>query len=236
MIGYIMTLGVLFGGYPIGVWAVGKIKRKRLFEVLFPFCTFVLYLCCVAYIAVDAGIGDWNFHNALPTANVSPFIYCLTAFIFVFPKSIRKYLYTLVALLSFGLLCAGAITCVFNILRGYAFHWQIAMDSLIHGGVSLFGVYLVKSGRVSLAGKTCLISGGILLGVAAVMMGLNAILHTSFFGLSVHGEHNIYNVVVCENGYLSAGLYFIGLCTVLAVGWLFQRLVHGKRIKSKNEK
>ena len=235
MIGYIITLVLLFGGYPIGVWAIGKIKRKRLFEILFPFCTFALYLCCVAYIAVDAGVEDWNFHNALPTANVSPFTYCLTAFIFVFPKPVRKYLYTLVALLSLGLLCAGAITCVFNILRSYAFHWQIAIDSLIHGGVSLFGVYLVKSGRVSLGGKTCLISGGVLLGIAAVMMGLNAILRTSFFGLSVHGEHNIYNVVVCQNGYLSAGLYFIGLCTVLAVGWLFQRLVNRKWIKSKKE-
>ncbi len=231
MIGYIITLVILFGGYPIGVWAVGNIKRERLFEVIFPFCTFALYLCCVAYIAVDAGVHDWNFHNALPTANVSPFTYCLTTFIFAFPKRIKRYLYTLVALLSLGLLCAGAITCVFNSIRGYAFHWQIALDSFLHGALSLFGVYLVKSGRVRLDIKSCLIGGGIIVGVAAVMMGLNAILRTSFFGLSVYGEHNIYNVVVCKNGYLSAGLYFIGLCAVLAVGGLFQKLVNFKRAK-----
>ena len=231
MLGYIITFTILFGGYSIGVWAMGKIKRKYLFEVIFPFGIFALYFCCVVYIAADAGVNDWNFHNALPTANVSPFLYCLTPLIFLFPKRIKKYLYTLVALLSFGLLCAGAITCVFNITRSYAFHWQIALDSLLHGAISLFGVYLVKNGRAGLDIKSCLIGGGVIVGVAVIMMGINGILHTSFFGLSVYGEHNIYNIVVCKNGYLSAGLYFIGLCAVLTAGRFFQKLINGKWLK-----
>ena len=134
-------------------------------------------------------------------------------------------------MLSFGLLCAGMINCVFNIGRAYAFHWEMGLDSLLHAAVSWYGVYLVRSGQTQLTKKTCLISGGMVLGVAFCMMILNVILHTSFFGLSIYGEHNIYNIVVCENGYLSAIIYFIGLSAVLALGVLFQKLVSGKNGK-----
>ena len=234
MVGYAITLGIMMAMYPLGIWATGKIKRQRLFTMLFPFITLLLYGACVLKIGLNAGIHDWNFHNALPTANVSPFTYCLTAVIFLFPKNVRGYLYGLVAMLSLGLLGAGMINCIFNIARHYKFHWEMGLDSLLHGAISLFGVYLVRSGQTNLRMKNCLISGAILYGVALVMMILNVILHTSFFGLSIYGEHNIYNVVVCENGYLSAVLYFVGLGVVLTLGTFFQKLINAKLRRKQN--
>lgn len=234
MVGYAITLALMIGLYPIGIWASGKIKRQRLFTALFPFVVLILYGACVLKIGLNAGIRDWNFHNALPTANVSPFTYCLTAVIILFPKKARTYLYALVAMLSLGLLGSGMINCIFNIARSYKFHWEMGLDSLLHGAVSFFGVYLLRSGQTKLDTKTCIIGGGIIYGVAVCMLILNVIFHTAFFGLSLYGKHNIYNVVLCESGYLSALLYFLGLGVVLVLGTLFQKVVNVRIRRKKN--
>jgi hypothetical protein len=73
----------------------------------------------------DVGPKDWNFLNTLPTANVSPFMFCLTPFILIVPKRVRKYLFTLVALLSFGMLMAGLGGALGFVARDYKFHWHI---------------------------------------------------------------------------------------------------------------
>lgn len=223
MVGYAITLALIIGLYPLGIWSIGKIKRQRLFTVLFPIAVLLLYGVCVLKIGLDVGVHDWNFHNTLPTANISPFTYCLTAVIVLFPQNTRKYLYALVAMLSLGLLSAGMINCVFNIARSSKFYWDIGLDSLLHAAVSFFGIYLVRTEQAKLDGKTCIVGGIIIYGVAVCMMILNVIFHTAFFGLSVYGEHNIYNVVICKSGYLSALVYFLGLGVVLALGTLFQK-------------
>lgn len=41
----------------------------------------------------------------------------------------------------------------------------------------------------------------------------------------LYGNHNIYNFVVCENGYLSAAIYFCGLCGIFTVGYFYQKLL-----------
>lgn len=233
MLGYAITLVVLIGVQPLGIWAFRYIKNKRIFTVIFPWLIFVGYICCVISMGIKNGVRDWNFLNALPTANVSPFMYCLTPFMFLFPEKIRKYLFGLTALLSFGLICAGCITCLFNIWRSYSFHWEFAVDTMAHGALSLFGVYLIQSEQTDLKIKTCLIGGSIIVGVAVMMLVLNLVLHTSFFGLSLYGQHNIYNAVLCKSGYLSAALYFIGLCGVLALGAGYQTLISKTKNKSR---
>ena len=235
MVGYAILLGVMAIGYPIAIWSLQYIKNTRFFSIAFPFFIFAAYVVCVIKIGIEAGVKDWNFTNTLPTANVSPFMYCLTPFIFLFPKKIQRYLLTLTAMLALGVLCAGLLTCIFNIVRHYAFHWQIALDSLAHIALSLYGVFLVKSKQVEFDVKTYFISGAIIIAVADVMLILNLILHTSFFGLSLYGNHSIYNVVLCKNGYLSAGLYFGGLCLVLFLGVVYQKLLNGSYLKGKQE-
>ena len=116
------------------------------------------------------------------------------------------------------------LTTVFNALREHALHWTIVFDIAAHAVPSLFGVYLVKTEQVDLEIQNSLKSGGLIVGVAVGMM-LNVIFHTSFFGLSLYGNHNKYNFVVCENGYLSAAIYFCGLCGIFAVGYFYQKLL-----------
>lgn len=223
---YLITAAVLLMLYAGGIYAMRYFHNPRWLNIAFPFFIFLPYLYGVIAMYLDVGVQDWNFQNTLPTANVSPFTYCLALLTLVLPKKAKEYVYTLISLLAFGVLCAGMITCVFNATRDYAFHWTIALDSFAHVALSLFGVHLVQSGQVQLEIKKSLLSGAIIVGVAVVMLLLNVIFHTSFFGLSLHGNHNIYNVVICQNAYLSACLYFAGLCTVLCIGYVYQTFLN----------
>jgi hypothetical protein len=99
---------------------------------------------------------------------------------------------------------------------------------MAHILISLFGVYLVKTGQVELNKRSCILSSMIIIGSAVGMMILNIIFDTAFFGLSLNGKHNIYNNILTDSSYLSAALYFIGLCAVLGMGYLYSRIIAKK--------
>ena len=113
--------------------------------------------------------------------------------------------------------------CIYNASIDYKFHLSFFCDFLAHILLSLWGVYLVKSEQVKPTLKNSLISGSIIVGVALVMLTLNLILDTAFFGLSLNGKHNIYNMVLTDSSYLSALLYFMGLLFVLLAGFCYSR-------------
>ena len=48
----------------------------------------------------------------------------------------------------------------------------------------------------------------------------------SYFGLSLKGKHNIYNMVLVKNSYLSAFLYLFGLGAVLLLGYGYNKLLN----------
>ena len=67
------------------------------------------------------------------------------------------------------------------------------------------------------------------------MMILNVVFDTAFFGLSLNGKHNIYNNVLVLNSYLSAFLYFFGLCGVLLMGFGFSKIFVGEKFRITRE-
>lgn len=229
MSNYIIAAAVLTILYVAGIYGLRYVHNQKWINVLFPILVFLPYLYGVIYMYIDVGVKDWNFLNTLPTANVSPFMYCLSLLTIVLPKKAKEYVFTLIALLSLGVFCAGMLTCVFNAMRDYAFHWTIALDSFAHVALSLFGIYLVKSGQASIEMKHSVFSGLIIVGVAVVMLVLNLIFHTSFFGLNLYGNHNIYNMVLFANGYVSAVMYFVGLGCILTAGYFYQKLLQRKQ-------
>jgi hypothetical protein len=181
----------------------------------------------------DVGFDDWNFRNVLPTANVSPFMFSITPIALLLPEKARKHLLLLFSLLSVGMLLSAAVNCIYNTVIGYRFHFHFALDYISHVALSLWGVYAVRCGRVKLLPKSCFISGGLILGVAIVMLILNVIFDTSFFGLSLNGKHNIYNVVITDVSLLSVLIYFVGLVGVLFMGFYYNKLLELAKTKKK---
>ena len=66
----------------------------------------------------------------------------------------------------------------------------------------------------------------LIIGVAVIMLILNLIFKTSFFGLSMYGNHNIYTIVICESSIISAIIYFEGLTILLGLGSLYLKVIN----------
>lgn len=227
---YLVSFIFLLILYILGIVVIKNINKNKTIDILIPIIVFILYLVCVLYMYNKVGLNDWNFLNVLPTANVSPFMFFGVVVIFFIPDCIKKYVNTLISFLSLGMFCAGMINLIFNAIRDYNFYLNFVLDSLIHMLFSLYGIYLFKTRQVCVEKYKQVISGLIIIVVAVIMLILNLIFKTSFFGLSLYGDHNIYNVVLCKSSVLSAIVYFSGLMLVLIFGFIYQKLLFARYI------
>ena len=224
MVAYGCLCIACLAAYALGLWHIRVISRAqhtRAFEFVYAFAVVSIYLYCVSNIYVRVGAENWNFHNALPTANVSPFTFSLCLAAPFLPRAARRTVYSMIALLSFGMLAATILEGLGYMLRDYTLYDTMAFDMAAYLVLSLFGVYLVQSGQVTLRVREVIWGGLYIVVIALTMLVLNAVFGTAYFGLSFAGEHNIYGVVL-PNAYLSAAVYFVGLGGVLAVGYRLQ--------------
>ena len=61
------------------------------------------------------------------------------------------------------------------------------------------------------------------------MLIMNLIFDTSFFGLSLNGKHNIYNVVLVDSSFVSALLYYLGLLMIIILGYIYSMMFKDKK-------
>ena len=223
---YLITICLMLLVYAAAICGMGHLKNTRWCNRLFALLVVVPYALLVAVLYAKGGCGDWNFLNAMPTANVSPFMFTLVPVVMLSWGRLQARLHLLIALLSVGMLCSPLLSCVSYFAIQYRFHFHFLLDFIAHVALSLWGVYLIKSGQVRLTLRDALASAGVILGAAACMLVLNLVFDTAFFGLSLSGKHNIYNMVLVSNGALSAGIYFLGLCLVMVLGAGFQALLN----------
>ena len=234
---YILTLVIALGiwGFSCFIFVKAKshkiLKKTLIFNIVFALVPFICHIIHLQLIYLSVGFDDWNFQNAMPYANVSPFMFTIVPIFLILPKCIRKYCYNLISLLTIGMLLSPVVSIAHNIIINYKFHSSFLLDYASHIILSIWGIYIIQSGQVELKIKSSIISGSIIVGVAVVMLILNVILDQSFFGLSLNGKHSIYNQKVVSNSYLSAFLYFTGLIAILVIGYLFHCLLN--KLKKK---
>lgn len=203
-----------------------KFKNKKLVNFIFIAIVFFSYIILVVKVYFDVGFFDWNFQNTLPTANVSPFMFFVVPLYYVLPKKIHKNYLLLVSLLSLGMLLSVILACIQRIVIQYRFVPHFLLDYVSHLALSLWGIYLVKSKQIQLKRKDCLIGGCIIIFVSLIMVIVNTIFDTAFFGLAFNDNYNIYNMVLVNNPYLSACIYISGLSLVLLAGYFFQLIIN----------
>lgn len=220
---YIITLCIFLILYVLTVSCMKYMKNIKFFNLFFSAMVFVPYLCLLSATYKHSGINHWNFQNALPVANVSPFMFSCVPLILILPERTKKVAHLLISLLSVGMFLSSTLGCLQNAFANRAFVPFFLWDYLAHFSLSLFGVYLIKSKQVEPNRKDCLLSSLMIIGAASAMMVLNLIFDTSFFGLSLTGKHNIYNQVLVKNSVVSALLYYIGLILVLLLGFLYSK-------------
>ena len=232
---YIICLIVLTLLYIFVIAYMKKFSNTAIMNAVFIAVSFISYITMAIIIYCDVGFNDWNFHNTFPTANVSPFMFFTLPIYSILPSKAKKTWSLLISLLSLGMFFAVVLGCIQRIVIHYKFHLTFLLDHISHLSLSLLGVYLVKSNQVELKIKESIISGSILVAIASIMLIINAVFGTAFFGLALNSKYNIYNMVLVDNCYLSALLYFVGMLFVLTLGYFYQKILN-KRVHVKVER
>ena len=229
---YILALVIFVLCSILMYFCLPKFKSIKVTNIVFVLLIVIPYYIELMYTYLRVGAKDWNFLNMLPIANVSPFMFAVIPLFFLFPTRIRKYLLLIIPLISVGMIMSPVLSCIYFASINYKFHISFCLGYLSHFAVALWGLYLVYTKQVELKVRDSLISGSLLIGVALVMLVLNLIFKTAFFGLSLYGNHNIYNMVLVSNSYLSALIYFLGLMLVLVTSYCLHLLVNKIRNQS----
>ena len=230
---YIITLVIFCAVYSACIFLMKYMKSAAVTNAVLTALVYVPYvvLCCVVYS--DVGFNDWNFRNVLPTANVSPFCFFTIPFVIVLPRGAKQHAYLLISLLTVGMFFSTVLGFLYNASINYKFHPHFLLDYVSHFSLSLLGIYLVRSGQVKPSPRGALKSGAIIFSAAGIMLILNLIFDTAFFGLSLRGKHNIYNNVLTDSSIASALIYFAGLFTVLLLGYLVCSVAKKERFMIK---
>ena len=231
---YIWALVAMYALFALGLFLMKYARCVKAFNLIFPAVVFALYLSLCIYIyRTDTDPGRWNFLNTLPVANISPFTFSIMPLLLILPKRAKEPIYLLIAMMSVGMFLSTALGCIGNAMRNYNFHPHFLLDYMAHVVLAAYGVYLIRTGTAKFSIKNCLVSGSLIYGVAFVMLILNVIFDKAFFGLSLNGKHNIYNMVLVDSSYLSALIYFVGLGVVLALGALLCSFLSRERFSIK---
>ncbi|HHX81255.1 MAG TPA: hypothetical protein GX692_09375 [Acholeplasmataceae bacterium] len=228
---YYNILALFVAVYFSIIFLMKKFTKKELTNFIFIAITFICYIALVVKVFFDVGFNDWNFQNTLPTANVSPFMFFTLPLYYVLPKKIKKYYLLLISLLSLGMFFSVILACIQRISINYRFIPHFLLDYVSHLTLSLWGVYLVKSKQIQFEKKDCLLGGSVIIGVSLIMLIVNTIFDTAFFGLTFNDNYNIYNIVLVNNPYLSALIYVVGLSVTLLLGYFFQKIINRKLSK-----
>ncbi len=231
---YILTLIILCVLFAVCFIFMKHMQNIKLFNLIFLALVYIPYVCSCVYIyKTDTDPTRWNFFNTLPFANVSPFMFSVMPILLILPKKFREHVYLLISLLTVGMLLSTVFGCIGNTIRNYKFHFHFTLDYLSHFALSAFGIYLIRTKQVTFNLKNAIISSSIIFIVATVMLVLNIIFDTAFFGLSLNGKHNIYNIVLVSNSYLSALIYYFGLAFVLFLGFILCKILSKNRFQIK---
>lgn len=229
---YLFALLAFFVFFVGCIYLMKYIRNYRYFNYIFIAVIYISYIfVCIHAYKTDTDPDRWNFLNTLPYANVSPFMFSSMPLLLILPRKVKQYVYLLISLLTVGMFYATVLGCIGNALRNYRFHWQFMLDYLAHITLSLFGIFLIRTKQVNFNVKNCLISASIIYSVATIMLILNVIFDKAFFGLSLNGKHNIYNIVLVDNSYFSALIYYFGLGVVLFLGFILCNFVNRDRFK-----
>ncbi len=201
---------------------IKKPPTRETTNLVFVWGIFSLYLLTFFILLFTHETDAKLFQNALPIANISPFVF------FTLPLALlppfKKVLFPLITFLSVGMIFSIEISNIRFIESNTSYNFALTLDGLAHVGYTLFGIYLVVSHQVRLNLRSFLLGGVSILSVVAAILVLNYILHTSFFGLNLYGEHSIYELVICSSSILSATIYILGLIFFLILGYVFQLL------------
>lgn len=186
------------------------------------------YLLYIYISYKQLGFKDYYFIYCLPPSNISPFMFTLSIFTLFLPKKINKFIFLVYSNLIVGMLFSPILSDVYWISQNNIYHILRTLDSFSHVMLSLFGIYLVLTKQVEVTKKSFFISLILMYSLVLVMIILNIIFNTEFFGLAFNGHHHIYQIVLTSSPILNIIYYICGLFLVLLASYSVENIISKK--------
>lgn len=164
-------------------------------------------------------VSSEHFHLIHPLANLSPTLFTITTvFIFV-PRKYRTVYYALVGIMAPAMMLAGiwnSISSCFGVPPWL--YVCMIFDILAHLLFAVFGFYIYRNRIIEFNKKQIISAISVIAFFVVLVIVLNVIFDTDFYGLNFNGKHNIYNIVITSNSWLSNGIYLLGLSGLITLG------------------
>lgn len=221
---------ILFSGGVILLFFLNKrLKNKSSVNYVLAGIALLFY---ILLIVTDGQYHHWDEPTILdvhPLSKMSPFLFATALLAEFLPQTIKRYYHTILATLLLAMAAVGIFASLADGVMNDMNYFVVWMyfDAVSHVTIALFGLWLAISGQLSFERKILLRSLGILYAFLLLLIVINLIFKTNFFGLSTYGGHNIYGVVI-DPWILSFVAYFAGITVIALAGWFVCKALASK--------
>ena len=228
----IVSLFVFSGGVAALLYLNKKQANVKLINYILSGAALLFYLLLILF---DGQYPKWDaatIRDVNPLSKMSPFIFATVFFVNFAPSIIKKHYYTILSTLIIAMTFVGIFASLADGIMNDMNYFVVWMyfDSFSHIAIALLGLWLILSGQITFERKTLFISLGILYSFLFLLIVVNLIFKTHFFGFSVYGDHDIYGIVI-NPWILSFVAYFVGLTALVVSGWFLAKAIARKRPK-----
>ena len=225
----IVSILAFAGGVILVIFLNKRKANKTLVNLILSGIALFFYILMILF---DGVYHKWDLEmilDVIPLSRMSPFIFATVFFINFVPQGVRKYYHTILSTFFLAMASVGMFSSLADGLMNDINYFVVWMyfDSFSHLAIALLGLWLVLSGQVTFERKTLFKCLGILYVFLFLLIIVNLIFKTNFFGFSVYGDHNIYNIVI--NPWLASfAAYFAGLTVIVVADWLLMKAISKK--------
>lgn len=197
-------------------------KTNTLFCILIS--AFYFFTVMVSLIKINRN----NLKMVTPLSNVSPLLFTMTFICIFLKEDHRKALYKFMCLFNFVMFVAGFLSPAYGLASNAYYFKFVIFDELAHLSFGLFTFYLIVTEQVEIKIKDLILSIVWMATFVTSMFVINITTGTSFFGLCLNEQYNIYGQQLFSNCHVSNILYCVMLVLTMGVGYVFTRLIKSK--------
>lgn len=177
-----------------------------------------VFLFAWTYAGYELG---WLNDGFMTLENISPYIATVISAAVFLNDKVKSYAYAGIAFLSFGMFLAMFISPEHEYLFNFRHEVRFihVTEAACHLIMSLYGYYLILSGKVKLTLGNY--AKSIVFMFASVLYGvfLNWCFHLGNFGMNMYGGYSIYFIDIFNSFPATFAAYLFGILLVLTLGF-----------------
>ena len=178
-----------------------------------------VFLFAWTYAGYELG---WLKDGFMTLENISPYISTVISASVFLNKKVKSYAYAAIAFLALGMFLAMFISPGHEALFNYRTEVRFihVTEAACHLIMSLYGFYLILSGRVKL--KLSSFGRSVVFMLVSVFYGvfLNWCFHLGNFGMNMYGGYSIYFLDIFDSFAATFAAYLFGIVLVLTLGFV----------------